>query len=271
MEINRILSSSLLDLVFDNRNKDYGAYDLRATYPQRIKRALFITITLMLLFFIGMFLGNSAKSSVSNKLALNEISLTKVPDEKEPEPPKTIPKPQPQPQIRTEQLANVKIVQDKDVVTPPPDQDDLLHAKIDVFKQDGVDPGDAVDLRPVDDGKGIIEDKKNDGPTEPFTKVEVPAKYDGDWSRFLLKNLRSEVPVDNGAAVGKYKVMIRFVVDVDGTVSDIVPVSSNGYGMENEAVRVLKKADKWKPAIQNGMHVKAYHTQVIVFDVQGNE
>ena len=59
----------------------------------------------------------------------------------------------------------------------------------------------------------------------------------------------------------------RFVVDKEGNVSDIKPLTDIGYGMEQEAVRVLKKATKWEAAIQNGYPVKAYRKQAITFQV----
>jgi len=271
METNRILSSSLLDLIFDNRNKDYGAYDLRVTYHKRIKKALFITGSLTLLMLTGAVLGNSFRPSGDKKLLVKAISLEKVPDPKEPDPVPPPPKTQPPPQVRTEAFANLQISPDKDVVKPPPDQEELAHANIDLIKQDGVDPSGEADLKTPDDGKGIIETKKDEGPQQPFTRVEVDAKFLGDWQKFLLRNLRSGTPIDNGAAAGRYDVVIRFVVDVDGSVSDIVALSNNGYGMEEEAIRVLKKAEKWEPAIQNGMHVKAYRSQSIVFEVKDGE
>ncbi|HEX2629304.1 MAG TPA: energy transducer TonB, partial [Chitinophagaceae bacterium] len=64
---------------------------------------------------------------------------------------------------------------------------------------------------------------------------------------------------------GTYTVIIQFVVDVDGSVSNIVPLSDKGYGLEQEAIRVLKQSKKWKPAIQNGRQVKAYRKQPITF------
>ena len=56
-------------------------------------------------------------------------------------------------------------------------------------------------------------------------------------------------------------------MDIDGTVSDIKALTNLGYGLEQEAIRVLKKAAKWKPAIQDGRQVKAYRKQAITFQV----
>ena len=266
METSKILSSNILDLLFDGRNKDYGAYELRTTYPQRIKRSLLITGSIALLAFTGSVLAKTLKPSGpdKNKLA-NEVVLQEIKqEENKPEP---IPEKKPEEvQVKTEKLA-VKIVPDEKATDPPPDQDDIKDAKIDVFKQDGIEDDSKVVPKEVDDGRQIVDAKKNDEPDEPFTKVEIDARFLGNWETFLHKNLNPEVPVDNGAPVGRYTVVIQFVVDKDGSVSDLRPLSNVGFGMEQEAMRVLKKASKWEPAVQAGMKVKAYRRQPIVFEV----
>ena len=77
------------------------------------------------------------------------------------------------------------------------------------------------------------------------------------------------MPVDNDAPAGSYTVIIQFVVDTDGSISDIKALTNHGYGLEQEAIRVIKKATKWEPAFQNGRHVKAYRKQPITFQVEG--
>lgn len=66
---------------------------------------------------------------------------------------------------------------------------------------------------------------------------------------------------------GTYSVVIQFVVDKEGITSEINPLTHHGFGLEEEAIRVIKKAPKWEPAIQNGYKVKAYHRQVVTFNV----
>jgi len=97
--------------------------------------------------------------------------------------------------------------------------------------------------------------------------VEIPARFDGNWEKFLLRNLNAEVPIENGAPEGSYTVVVQFVVDIDGRISDIEPLTKHGYGLEEEAVRVLRKATKWEPGIQNGYPVKSYRKQPITFRV----
>lgn len=103
---------------------------------------------------------------------------------------------------------------------------------------------------------------------EVFTKVEVDPKYPGNWRSFLERNLDGQVAVDNGASPGTYIVIIQFIVDVDGNVSDVKALTNVGNGMEQEAMRVVKKSGKWNPALQNGREVKAYHKLPITFTVQ---
>jgi periplasmic protein TonB len=269
MDTNKILSADLLDLIFDDRNKDYGAYELRKTYDKRIKKALFITASVAVLVFAGTALASSMKPK-GEEFIIKDVTMTNIVEEVEP-PPIQEPPPAQEPEpVRTEQFTTPQIVNDDDVVEPPPTQDDLQTAKIDDFSQKGVD--DVGITEPVNpgEGTGIIEAKPVKEP-EIWEKVEIDAKFTGDWESFLRKNLNSMVPVDNGAAAGRYKIMVRFVVDVDGSVSDITPLTTVGFGMEQEAVRVLKKAKKWEPAFQNNHHVKAYRTQVIIFEVIGDE
>lgn len=182
------------------------------------------------------------------------------------EPPK--PKIEPQPiQRRTEIFVAPKIVEE--VEKPMPTQEELKIADIGLEKRDGVDPDGISHPNEIDNGKGIIEDKDEE-PEGPYTIVEVDAKFTGNWERFLTKNLNPEVPVENGAPAGNHTVEIQFVVDIEGNVSDIKAVTNVGYGMEQEAIRVLKKATKWEPAIQNGRKVKAYRRQRITFQVLDN-
>ena len=73
---------------------------------------------------------------------------------------------------------------------------------------------------------------------------------------------------ENGAPAGTYTVVVQFVVDKEGNMSDVKALTSHGYGMEDEAVRVIKKGPQWKPAIQNGRNVKAYRRQPITFQIE---
>lgn len=107
-----------------------------------------------------------------------------------------------------------------------------------------------------------------------FSRVEVEAGFPGGqpaWQIFLEKNLKGDVPVNNGAPVGIYRVLVQFVVSKEGFVSDVKSITNLGYGMEQEVVRTIKKSGVWIPAQQDKRFVKAYRTQPVVFMVSADE
>ncbi len=87
------------------------------------------------------------------------------------------------------------------------------------------------------------------------------------WRKYLERNLKASTPVDNGASPGSYTVVVQFIVDKEGKISNVKASTNHGYGMEEEAVKIIKKGPTWEPAIQKGRQVKAYRKQPIDFIV----
>ena len=118
----------------------------------------------------------------------------------------------------------------------------------------------------------VIEIKSStDTLSKIYSSVEREAQFPGGdaaWFEFLQKNIKPRLPVKKGAPAGIYKVVIKFIVSKDGTLTDIHPETSFGYGMEQEAMRVLKKSPDWIPAFQYGRVVNAYRRQPITFKVE---
>lgn len=272
METTKILSSSFLDILFDGRNKNYGAYELRTSYNKRLYKALGAT-GLLVGLLMGATLLKAEDKPVNTKLEVGpELTIEKVDIPEKvipptpPPPAAKIPEP---PKIETVQFTRINIAADKDVVQPPPSQDAMGDVKIGLDNVEGIKGGNIV-IPPsggIDGGKGIVDVKPKEKEPEIASFVQVEAKYPGDWNRFLTTNLRGETPVDNGAAPGNYKVLVQFVVDLEGNVSDIKVLTDPGFGMAKEAARVIQKSGKWRPAIQNGYPVKAYRKQPITFQV----
>lgn len=110
----------------------------------------------------------------------------------------------------------------------------------------------------------------NESVDSVFRKVEIEASFSGGdraWRSYLERNLNASVPVDNKAPEGNYTVVVQFIVDKEGTISDIKPLTNHGYGMEQEVIKVISKGPKWTPAIQDGKAVKAYRRQPVTFAV----
>lgn len=116
----------------------------------------------------------------------------------------------------------------------------------------------------------VTEVSKEDDERKIFTRSEVAPAFPGGeraFKKFIKDSLNLSIPVTNNAPSGKYTVLLRFVVSKDGTVSDAVCETYQGYGMCEEAIRVIK-TKKWLPALQNGRKVYAYHRQSISFKVK---
>jgi protein TonB len=275
MEPNKILQSDLLDIVFEDRNKDYGAYELRRSYNRRVGRALIITASIAALAFLGSVLANNIGGTTKQKNKITEVTLQDIKQEEkkiEPPPPPPPPKPDP-PKVEMKQFTPPVIKEDKEVEKPPPPQEDLKEVKIADIDQEGIKESDIPTPAVIDEGKQIVEEKPVEDENKIFDKVEIEASFpggDSKWRQYLERNANGQVATDNGAPEGTYTTVVQFVVDKEGNISDVRALTNHGYGMEQEAMRVIKKGPKWNPAIQNGRQVKAYRKQPITFQVTGD-
>ncbi|MFZ4057481.1 MAG: energy transducer TonB [Ferruginibacter sp.] len=274
MDVNKILTADILDIIFDGKNKEYGAYELRKTYNGRLSKALIVTVSVVLLAFLGSVFATMISKKSAETIEVVDTQLAEVKKNDAPPPPPPPPPPPkapPPPEINQIKFTPPKIVKDEEV------KDD---EKIEEIKDDQVistktvesDNKDQIVQAPVEDkGTQVVEAPKSDEEDKVFTKVEVEASFPGGdaaWGRYLSKTLNPNVPVDNEAPPGKYRVEVRFIVSKDGSISDVQAVTSHGYGMEAEAIKVIKRGPKWEPALQNGRHVNAYRSQPIVFNVE---
>ena len=272
MEPNKILTADILDIVFEDRNKEYGAYELRRSYNKRIGRALIITASLAALAFLGTVLANTMQKSEKEKVKMTDMTLQDIKQEQkviEPPPPPPPPKPDP-PKVEMKQFTPPVIKKDEEVEKPPPPQEELKEVKIAEIDQEGIKETAIPTPAVIDEGKQIVEEKPVEDENKIFDKVEIEASFpggDSKWRQYLERNANGQVATDNGAPPGTYTTIVQFVVDKEGNISDVRALTNHGYGMEQEAMRVIKKGPKWNPAIQNGRQVKAYRRQPITFQV----
>lgn len=136
------------------------------------------------------------------------------------------------------------------------------------YEEFKIEPGDSV--LDVSTKEYINANQRSDN--EPlFTEPEIEAKFpdaNGGWASFLKKNLNQTVAVEHNAPNGTYKAVVGFIVDKNGKLHDIKPLTTNGYGMEDEVVRILKQSPDWIPAKQNGHNVAAYKKQTVTFVIK---
>ena len=164
-----------------------------------------------------------------------------------------------------------KIVKDEEVKEEekPPEIEKLEEVKIGTQNQEGV-KDEGIVAPPVEDaGKGVVEAPKKDEEDydKTFTKVEIESAYPGGdaaWRRYLLKSLQYPSDAQDNGIQGA--VVVQFIVDKEGVVSDVQAISGPEE-LRREAERVIKKSGKWTPAVQNGRQVKSYKKQPIVFQL----
>jgi len=277
MEVNKILSADILDIIFEGRNKEYGAYELRKTYNKRLITALVSMAALCVLMFGGYFLSNALGNDDDNKkLQAQDVQLEEVKQEQKEEepPPPPPPKPPDPPKVEMTKFTPPKIVKDEEVKEEekPPEVEKLEDTKIDVTNQEGV-KDEGIVAPPVEDaGKGVVEAPKKveEDWDKTFTKVEIESEYPGGaaaWQRYLNRNLRYPQDAIDNEIQGT--IVVQFIVDKEGMVSDVEAISGPKE-LRDEAVRVIKKSGKWTPAVQNGRQVKSYKKQPIVFRLESN-
>ncbi|MBO9200472.1 MULTISPECIES: energy transducer TonB [Niastella] len=275
MEVNKILSADVLDIIFEGRNKEYGAYDLRKTYNKRLVTSLLIVGAICLLLFIGYLVSALLEDNTKvAKVDVQDVKLEEIKQEekKEEPPPPPPPKPPDPPKVEMAKFTPPKIVKDEEVKEEekPPEVEKLEETKIGTMNQEG-QKDEGIVAPPVEDGgKGVVEAPKKDDEDwdKTFTKVEIESEYPGGaaaWQRYLNRNLRyPQEAIDNEV---QGAVVVQFIVDKEGNVSDVEAISGP-QELRAEAVRVIKKSGKWTPAVQNGRQVKSYKKQPIVFRLE---
>lgn len=275
LDVNKIMSADVLDIIFDGRNKDYGAYELRKTYNKRLTTALLAMAAVLALIFIAVLVSNFIEANRPKKaLVVQDVQLEEIKQEEkknEPPPPPPPPKQEP-PKVEMAKFTPPKIVKDEEVKEEekPPEVEKLEEVKIGTQNQEGIK--DEGIVAPVDNGKGVVEapKKEEEDWDKTFTKVEIESDYPGGqgaWLRYLQKNLQYPQDAIDNEIQGT--VTVQFIVDKEGVVSDVEAISGPNE-LRAEAVRVIKKSGKWEPAVQNGRKVKSYKKQPITFRLESN-
>ena len=270
METNKILSADLLDIIFEGRNKEYGAYELRKTYNRRLTTALGIMAGIALFIFLISFVVKSINlNDNTKKLEVKDLNLSAV---KEPPPPPPPPPPKlpPPPPIATIQFTPPKIVKDEEVVKPPEENKELEEKKVDVVTVEGK-KDEGIVAPPVETGTAVVEaPAAKEDEDKVFTKVEIEASFpggEGAWTRYVTKAIQGNIDeLQDAGESGTCRV--RFIVSKDGTVSSVEALTLKGSKLAEVAVNAIRKGPKWTPAQQNGRFVNAFREQPVTFQIQ---
>jgi protein TonB len=279
MDANKILSADLIDLVFEGRNKNYGAYELRTGYNKRLRNSLLLTVALGLLILLLSFISSLDLGEKKGQVQIKEVELEEIKQEEKPEPPPPPPpKPPEPPKVEMAKFTPPKVVKDEEVKEDekPPEVEKLEDTKIGTVNQEG-SKDEGIVAPPVE--STVVEAPVQEDYDKVFQKVEIDAEFPGGvsgWTRYVTREIERNIDElqDDGRSG---TVVVLFIVDKEGGVSEVraLPCSEAGVGnclppnskLAEIAVNAIKKGPKWKPAVQNGRNVKAYRRQPVTFQL----
>jgi protein TonB len=260
MDAKQILSGDLDDIIFENRNKAYGAYEIRKKYRDRVNLALLIAVTFVVLALLSPYIAALfSRPEVIEKpkphvTTVNELAAP-PPLENTPPPPTYTPPP-PKQIVFTPP----KVVREEVKAPPPPTNEELQKTQTSTTNNDGpstyVPPKDPPKEIPKEIPEEIIETGFDENP-------EPPGGAAG-YAKYLAEHIKYPARAIDAGVQGT--VYISLVVDKTGNVSDVKIKSDRvGYGCGEEAVNVISKMPPWKPGKMGGKPVKVRYTIPVKF------
>lgn len=247
-----IAKFDLNDLVFSNKNKEYGAYKLRKTYKTYLSLALWICLIGFFLGTAGPLIYSKIKPKEEIKAKKKKITLTTLAEPPSIGDEKVVEKVDAPPPLKSTIKFLPPVVKPDDQVTDEyiPTVDELQKVDPGASTQEGVEGGfdySLVEVEQTTEEKVVVEEKE-----EAFTFVEEMPSFPGGTNellKFIADNI--EYPEIAKRAGVSGKVMVRFIVEKNGDISDIEVIKGIGAGCDEEAVRVCRMMPNWAPGKQN--------------------
>lgn len=271
MKSEQILRTHFLDLLFEGRNKNYGANELRMNYAKRLRVAFLFT--LMMVFFFSVCISYLVTQNTNTKPLLIETKEWTIAsnkfvfmDEKS-----RVMKGEKQPHTKSKSAnKGSKLVFTNENIKEP-EMAATNGSENEAALPEGSEHGEDITITGADSIRSTTSTRVMDSVTNiEFAPTETPASFPGGekaWKKFLEKNIDPFAPVEDGAPAGVYTVILQFVVNSEGRMHNVKALTKHGYGMEEQAVRVIQRGPRWNPAMQNGKAVALEHRQSITFVV----
>ena len=254
---------SLDEIVFEHRNKEYGAYDLRSSYRRILTRSMIIGTLIFCIAAITPFVVMKIKQLAAKEKTEVDANLIEILPEEQVkeeivEKEETPPPPPPKVEEKIEILQNVvpEPVKAPKVETPPPPISEQLKTTTGLINQEGVKQTAHIPPPVQAPPKAAAVESKAPSTTEVYESVDQEAEFPGSLNSFRNKIAEN---FDNSAmegGEGTLKATVTFIVERDGSISDVKASGSNS-DFNSEAVRTVKSIrTKWVPAKINGQPVR---------------
>jgi len=273
-----LISGEWTDLVFAGRNQAYGAYQLRKGTGKRNVISIIAVVVLVLLCQIGLSLKKAADAEARKRAAMTEVvELSKLEQPKKKAEVKQQKKIQVEPEKVVERVkSSIKftapVIKKDNEVKPEEElktQDELMNTKTAIG---------AIDVKGNDDKGGeVLKLKEAVAQPEPKPEVEnkvfdvveqMPSFPGGNAAlmKYLSENVRYPVVAQENGVQGR--VVVSFVVEKDGHITDVKVVRSVDPSLDKEAARVVKSMPSWIPGKQNGSAVRVKYNVPVSFKLQ---
>ncbi|WP_435353971.1 TonB family protein [Emticicia sp. SJ17W-69] len=262
------IQPSLDDMIFEHRNKAYGAYELRTSYTKTINRAFVIGVGVFLLMLLTNFIFARQKDKQETVIDV-DLTAQNIHDEELPviEKPKEIEPPKEVEQLKTIAYLIPEVVEETQNETPPPTQEAIEIAVISDKTQDGKESEGIAETPPAEAPTAVtkvVELPEEDN--APFLTVEMKPSFvggDKEMYKFLSQNLKYPSAAQRANIQGK--VFLKFIVEKDGSITGVETMKGIGFGCDEEAARVVKLMPKWIAGKQNGRNVRVFFTIPVFF------
>ncbi len=258
MNTEQIITSRYDDVIFENRNKDYGAYLIRRSYDSNLSKSTFVSFLFVACLFGGGYAAMMMKSAIPALPTKPPIDLSKefviIPEHKDPPP-------QAKQEFKHKGDLATKVVTHE--VEPPPVD---VPTTTPTGTVDGPEvPG--VNNSPIGINTEPVQTVSIEQP-KTLDFAEVMPEFEGGMKamyKFLRKTLR--YPAASRRVGEEGVVFVRFVVDVTGAITGIEVIKSVGASLDKEATRVIALMPQWKPGKQHGSPVNVRMTLPIKFEI----
>ncbi len=257
-----LLKKQWLEIVFEGRNKSYGAYELRKKNTTTTLRALLIggvifslAIATPRIMEIFEGLGQDDDIALDTKITTVKLPPKEKPKENLPPPPP------PPPKVDQVKFVKPVVAKTEEVTEEPPKVEEIKDKNLGKEDIKG-DPNADLTVEPPGDGPKQVEVVEEDNNLYNSAGVEVKPEFPGGIDKFYkyVQN-NFEQPEDENFPGGR--LIVSFVVEKDGSLTDI-KVRDLGYGTKAAAEKLLRKCPRWTPAVQNGKNVRCSYTLPIL-------
>lgn len=271
-----LIDNNWVDLVFEDKNKEYGAYVLRKDTGKRNLQALAIVFIILALIFAGALTMDFIKSVTAKKVAITtDVELSQLAQKKEAKVERKEPV-----KVEMEQKVVEKVKSSVKFTAPEIKKDDEVKPEDELKSQDELAKSTTAigsfDVKGNDEAEGevlkakeVIADEKPKEEEKPFDIVEQMPTFpggDGKLMEWLSKNIKYPAVAEENGVQGR--VIVRFVVGKDGSISNASVVRSVDPALDKEALRVVKAMPRWIPGKQNGAAVPVWFTLPVTFQLQ---